>query len=118
MFKFIKRFFSKEQTAWPDIGGNTVDILSVVSAGHPERGDLTFRVKYKYNNEHNERLFVAAQKGALDYKMVKPSRVCLLTPHLAEKILMLRLQRKHDIGKYSTFQEWLCEKGPEMKEKW
>lgn len=116
MFKFIKRFFSKEQSPWPDIGRNAVDILSVVSAGHPERGDLVFRVKYKYSNEQNERLFIAAQKGSMDYKTVKPSRVCLLTPHLAEKILTLRLRRNHNIGKYSTFQEWLCKEGPEIRE--
>lgn len=116
MFKFIKRFFSKEQSAWPDIGGNTVDIISIVSVGHPDRGDLVFRVKYRYSNEQNERLFVAAQKGSMDYKTVKPSRVCLLTPHLAEKILSLRLRRNHNIGKYSTFQEWLCKEGPEIRE--
>ena len=42
MFKLIKRFFSKEQPVWPDIGRNAVDILSVVSVGHPERGGLGF----------------------------------------------------------------------------
>lgn len=116
MFKFIKRFFSKEQSAWPDVGRNAVDILSVVSAGHPDRGDLVFRVKYKYSNEHNERLFIAAQKDSMEHKTIKPSRVCVLTPQLAEKILSLRLRRNHDIGKNSTFQEWLCKEGPEIRE--
>lgn len=115
MFKFIKRFFNKEQSVWPDVGRNTVDILSVISSGHPERGDLVFKVKYKYSNEQNDRLFVAAQKDSMEYKTSKLARACVLTPQLAEKILSLRLRRNHNIGKYSTFQEWLCKEGPEIR---
>lgn len=117
MFEFIKRFFNKKQTAWPEFGRNAVDVLSIVSTGHPERGDLVFRIRYKYSNDSTERLFVAAQKNAKEYKTSGLMKVAILTPDLADKLLLLRSHRSYDIGKYHTFPEWLLKEGPEEEGK-
>ena len=117
MFEFIKRFFNKKQTAWPEFGRNAVDVLSIVSTGHPERGDLVFRIRYKYSNDPSERLFVAAQENAKEYKTGNLMKVAVLTPDLADKLLLLRSHRSYDIGKYRTFPEWLLKEGPEEEGK-
>ena len=118
MFEFIKRFFNKKQTTWPEFGRNAVDVLSIVSTGHPERGDLVFKIRYKYSNDHSERLFVAAQEESKEYKMAgNLMKVAVLTPDLADKLLLLRSHRSYDIGKYRTFPEWLLKEGPEEEGK-
>lgn len=117
MFEFIKRFFNKKQTAWPEFGRNAVDVLSIVSTGHPERGDLVFRIRYRYSNDHSERLFVAAQENTKEYKTGNLMKVAVLTPDLADKLLLLCSHRSYDIGKYRTFPEWLLKEGPEEEGK-
>lgn len=117
MFEFIKRFFNKKQTAWPEFGRNAVDVLSIVSTGHPERGDLVFRIRYKYSNDPSERLFVAAQENTKEYKTGNLMKVAVLTPDLADKLLLLHSHRNYDIGKYRTFPEWLLKEGPEEEGK-
>lgn len=69
MFKFIKRFFSKEQSPWPDIGRNAVDILSVVSSQIKTVYPLTLR-EWKQWTALSERCSVYGEEAHRDHYRV------------------------------------------------